>query len=107
MKTRTIQVYSDPSHAWAKVSLSELIDLEIAHKISKFSYCKQNKKGLVFVYLEEDCDLSLYVNALKAKNITYKFKENIGNKSSKIRNYYNYDFNAILNSLGLRLNYAN
>lgn len=85
MKTKTIIVYADPGHAWAKVSKKELVKLGIANEISGFSY----EKG-EFAYLEEDCDLGKYVMALKEKGIVFKFKETHTNRQSKIRNYYSY-----------------
>lgn len=82
---KTILVYADPGHAWAKVSKKELIILGIANEISGFSYEKQDS-----VFLEEDSDLSKYIDALKQNNILYKFKEHHTNKRSKIRNYFSY-----------------
>lgn len=79
---KTIQVYSDSGHAWAKVERSELVSLLLLGKISTFSYQRGD-----YVYLEEDCDLTLYVNALKAMNIECKFKESHTNKRSRIRSY--------------------
>jgi len=84
---KSITIYTDPSHGWAKVSLSELIKLNIADKISSYSYIHKND---LFAYLEEDCDLSTYLKALDAKGIKYKFKTLHTNKSSKIRSYARY-----------------
>lgn len=85
MRTKTITVYADPGHAWAKVSKKELIKLGIADKISSCSY--ENGE---YAFLEEDCDLETYILALRAKGIAYKFKENHTNRQSRIRNYYRY-----------------
>lgn len=85
MKTKLITVYADPGHAWAKVSKKELVKLGIANEISGFSY----EKG-EYAFLEEDSDLEKYLLTLKAKGITYRFKENHTNRQSKIRNYYRY-----------------
>jgi hypothetical protein len=83
MKNRTITVYSDPGHAWAKVSRAELIRLGLIDKISTYSY---QRKG--FVYLEEDCDLGLYIVALRDAGATIKFKEMVSReRQSKIRGY--------------------
>jgi hypothetical protein len=83
MKNRTITVYSDPGHAWAKVSRSELIRLGLIDKISTYSY---QRKG--FVYLEEDRDLGLYIVALRDAGATIKFKEMVSReRQSKIRGY--------------------
>lgn len=85
MRTKTIIVYADPGHAWAKVSKKELVKLGIANEISSFSYENGD-----FAFLEEDCDLEKYIMALRAKGIVYKFKETHTNRYSKIRNYYRY-----------------
>jgi hypothetical protein len=84
---KSITIYTDPSHGWAKVSLKELSRLNILDKISSYSYIHKN--GLN-AYLEEDCDLSTYLKALDAKGIQYKFKTLHTNKSSKIRSYSRY-----------------
>lgn len=85
MKTKTIIVYADPGHAWAKVSKKELVKLGIANEISGFSYERKE-----YAYLEEDCDLEKYVTALKAKGIVHKFRKTHTNRESKIRSYCPY-----------------
>jgi hypothetical protein len=88
IRTKIVQVYADPAHAWAKIPLKDLFVLGIADKISSCSYERND-----YVYLEEDCDLTIYRQALNAKGITLKFKENWTNRRSKIRNYSNYTKN--------------
>jgi len=87
---KSITIYTDPSHGWAKVTLKQLIRLNIADKISTYSYIRRNRSGAGFAYLEEDCDLSTYLQALDAKGINYMFKTLHTNKSSKIRSYSRY-----------------
>lgn len=84
-KTKVIQVFGDPGHAWARVHIKDLVKLDIAHKITPYSYIR----GL-YAYLEEDCDLGVLVTALKARGITPKFKESHTDKRSKIRSYCSY-----------------
>ena len=84
---KSIIIYTDPSHGWAKVSIKELLKLDIADKISTYSYIHKN--GLN-AYLEEDCDLGLYLKTLDAKGIKFKFIEKHTDKSSKIRSYNRY-----------------
>ncbi len=86
---KSITIYTDPSHGWAKVSLLELNNLDIMDKISTYSYMRSNK-GKTYAYLEEDCDLGLYLKTLDAKGIKFKFIEKHTNKSSKIRSYNRY-----------------
>ncbi len=79
-------LYSDPGHAWLKVPISLLNELSIADQISAYSYQKGN-----FAYLEEDCDLSAFMEAMEKANKPVTFKEHIcRNRSSKIRSYNQY-----------------
>lgn len=50
----------DPGHGWLRVPRTELTELGILDKISSYSYQTDDGK---FVFLEEDCDLTLYVEA--------------------------------------------
>jgi hypothetical protein len=56
--------YSDPGHGWLHVKLDELKELGIADKISGYSYIRGND-----VYLEEDCDMATFMNAMEAKGL--------------------------------------
>ena len=86
MKTTLIDtIYTDPGHGWVKVPVARLRKLGILDKITTYSYIRNN-----FAYLEEDCDFTTYVNALKAVGITPKFNEKHTNKYSKIRSYRHY-----------------
>lgn len=86
MKTTLIDtIYTDPGHGWVKVPLTRLSKLGIIDKITTYSYIRNDH-----AYLEEDCDFSTYISALKAVGITPKFKEVHTNKSSKIRSYRHY-----------------
>lgn len=60
------QFFEDPGHGWLKVQRSELRDLGIEHKISSFSYQEGQD-----VYLEEDCDISIFANAKLGKNYAF------------------------------------
>jgi hypothetical protein len=55
---KTLIHHNDPGHGWIAVKRKELEELGIADKISRFSY--QNGGT---VYLEEDCDLGVYLQA--------------------------------------------
>lgn len=90
---KSIIIYTDPSHGWAKVSLIELLKLNIADKISTYSYIHKN--GL-YAYLEEDCDLSTYLKALDSKGIAFKIIEKHTDKSSKVRSYNRYTLNRFI-----------
>lgn len=84
---KSIILYTDPAHGWAKVTLNELLKLNILDKISTYSYIHKN--GLN-AYLEEDLDLSTYLKALDDKGIKFRIIEKHTNKSSKIRSYNRY-----------------
>ena len=88
MKTKkiTLQMFSDPGHGWVRFPKARLVKLGIADKISTYSY--QNGAN---AFLEEDCDLSVLITALKASGYEdIKFKESWTNRLSKIRNYESY-----------------
>ena len=78
-------VYSDPGHAWCKVHRSLVENLGIAGEITAYSYQRGE-----YVYLEEDCDLSTFIKALRATGRTIQFREFHTDKQSKIRSYNHY-----------------
>jgi hypothetical protein len=84
-KKISIKVFADPGHAWARFPKAKLVQLGIADKISTYSY--QNGAN---AFLEEDCDLSVLVVALRDRGYEIKFNESHANKQSKIRNYATY-----------------
>jgi hypothetical protein len=84
-KKISIKVFADPGHAWARFPKAKLVSLGIADKISAYSY--QNGAN---AFLEEDCDLSVLVVALRDRGYEIKFNESHANKQSKIRNYPTY-----------------
>lgn len=55
----TIVMHEDPGHGWVQVPHSVIKVLGIGAKISGYSY-----RDSVYAYLEEDCDLSLFMRAL-------------------------------------------
>ena len=84
-KTIAIKVFADPGHAWARVAKSKLVKLGIADKISTYSYMNGSN-----AFLEEDCDLTLLITALRNRGYEIKFNESHTNRYSKIRNYQTY-----------------
>lgn len=58
--------YSDPAHAWLRISRKDAIKLDILDKISAYSY--MSEKGQ-YLYLEENCDARLAFAALKVSPI--------------------------------------
>jgi hypothetical protein len=55
---RVYIAHSDSGHGWLAVPRAELAELGIADRITPYSY----QRGET-VYLEEDCDLSTYIEA--------------------------------------------
>ena len=85
-KKISIKVFADPGHAWARFPKAKLVKLGIADKISPYSY--QNGTN---AFLEEDCDLSTLITALRESGYTdIKFKESHTDKRSKIRGFCTY-----------------
>ncbi len=75
----TYVFHTDPGHAWLEVSRNELNASGVASKISRYSYERGD-----FVYLEEDCDMSLFLNTL---NRHFAFDERHIDDTHPIRNY--------------------
>lgn len=88
-KTITLQSFSDPGHGWVRFPKLRLIKLGIADKISVYSY--QNGAN---AFLEEDCDLTVLVNALRNRGYEIKFKGGSSNRQSKIRSYDRFSTNG-------------
>mgnify|MGYP003353179931 FL=1 len=76
-----IKFYSDPSHGWAEVPIALINELRIGDKISNYSYMRGSN-----AYLEEDCDLSTFMNAVDQLNINIEFEDHTTNHDSWIRN---------------------
>lgn len=79
--------FSDPSHGWLKVKFTELLALNIAHKITSCSYHRKE-----YVYLEEDCDYATFIRAKHKSGEDVRIKQHTTNKESKIRSYPRYTF---------------
>ena len=77
----------DPAHGWVKVPKKMLLDLGIAEKISHYSYVRNE-----YAYLEEDGDLSTFLQACEERGITLEFRDRIcKNRYSKVRSYPSYN----------------
>ncbi len=81
----TFKAYSDPGHAWVAVKRDLLKKLGILEKITPFSY----QRGAT-VYLEEDQDLSTFVQAFTNQfgyKPTFSESHTVDNRRSPIRSY--------------------
>ena len=57
-------MHTDPGHGWLEVNRKDVQDLAISH----YSYQQGDK-----VYLEEDCDMPLYIYKLKSQGIAWNW----------------------------------
>lgn len=78
---RSLTFHADPSHAWLEVSLSDIQALGIGDKISRYSYIKGDR-----VFLEEDCDASVYLDKAKGEGWEISIKESYTDHESFVRN---------------------
>lgn len=81
----TLNYFNDPGHGWVAVKRAKLIELGIADRISPYSY----QRGAT-VYLEEDCDASLFLDTLNAAGHTYTLRYKHTDRNSPIRSYERY-----------------
>ena len=77
-----LRFYSDPGHGWLAVSRKTLEKYVDPKEISIYSYQRKDR-----VFLEEDCDASKFLVALRKAGVTYAFAESNTNRRSKIRSY--------------------
>jgi hypothetical protein len=82
---QTFTFYADPSHGWLEVPRDLLHDLGIADDISRYSYQRLDK-----VFLEEDCDLSLFTRAMGAAGREFKTADIHTNGDSFVRSLPSY-----------------
>jgi len=80
--------HSDPGHGWLCVKIAELEALGIADKITGFSYMRKQS-----AYLEEDTDLTTYINALKSRGYELEtVNGKIFNKDHPIKRFQPYQY---------------
>ena len=90
----------DAGHGWVKVPAYLLKTLNIHNEITSFSYYLNG-----FAYLEEDGDTGLFFKAYReAFGFDPKLRDRIcRERRSKVRNYFGYSPQLVLNSLGLTI----
>lgn len=73
--------HSDDGHGWLEVTTAQLKDVGVPlSSISPYSYRKGNT-----LYLEEDCDAGIFVQAYRAKHDSFDFEERNYNGQHWIR----------------------
>ena len=85
---RTYTIYEDGGHAWIKVPVAHLFLLgSVVGDITPYSYIYRHH-----AYLEEDCDLTKFLNAYHAvmgRDPKYKTVVRVSGRS-KVRSYPRY-----------------
>ena len=99
METQRYKIYADSGHSWLKVDKSELFNLKIASKITNYSYEEDG-----YVYLEEDCDATLFINAKKEHGIEVDGDFIYSDGDSIVRSYQHYKKPCVVLSFGSRGN---
>jgi len=91
MKTQKLTFHCDRGHGWLEVPREDIDALGIADQISAYSYAMAaTHKRAGMVYLEEDCDASLFLDAAKAAGWTIQIVEKYTDTDSPIRNMKRY-----------------
>ncbi|MFW6046542.1 MAG: hypothetical protein ACOCP4_01985 [Candidatus Woesearchaeota archaeon] len=75
----------DPGHGWISVPRKYLYYLGIENDISPYSYQKGNR-----VYLEEDKDAMIFINAAKSAGWEISLKDSFNKTWSWVRNLERY-----------------
>jgi hypothetical protein len=78
----TYNYLQDPGHGWLQVPMTEIKKLGLAQKISVYSYRKGDS-----AFLEEDCDMSLFIQAMNATGQEFKLNEVHTNYDSPVRSF--------------------
>ena len=73
--------FEDPGHGWMEVPVQLIALLGIRDRISAYSYRKGD-----MAYLEEDCDLSEFMEACRGQGIEVKY-DRVYQEHTPIRNY--------------------
>lgn len=84
--------YEDAGHGWLKVPTRELLKLGIVEQITPYSYLSKDGR---FAFLEEDCDLTTFVDAKTAIGEKWPYVVRHSERS-RIRNYPHYQSDWIL-----------
>jgi hypothetical protein len=82
MRNLDIHFHADPAHGWAEIPLDLIQELGISGQISRYSYRRGEN-----AYLEEDCDLALFMRGAESKGWIIKFIEHHSNHDSVVRSY--------------------
>ncbi len=84
MREKTYHFYGDPGHGWLRVSRTELKRLGMESQITPCSFVSPSGK---WIYLEEDCDAPLFIQAVKAEGHDIRLVPHHTDGDSHIRSY--------------------
>lgn len=91
MKTQKLIFHCDRGHGWLEVPREDIDALGLADQISAYSYAMAaTHKRAGMVYLEEDYDANLYLDAAKAAGYTLQIVEKYTDTDSPVRNMSRY-----------------
>ena len=62
--SKTLTYHTDPGHGWLQVSQTDLDDVGLSY--TDFSSCSYTDSK--FLFLEEDCDMAVFMLAFRAKH---------------------------------------
>jgi len=62
MEFKSYTFYEDPGHGWLQVPKKDITELNIQDDISDYSFVDDDN-----VYLEEDCDVAIFIRAWSLK----------------------------------------
>ena len=86
---KTFHFYTDPGHGWLAVKKQFLETLGIAAQITPYSYQHGDT-----AYLEEDCDMTVFLQALKKTGIEVEITIHHTDQDSRIRSYASYRYSV-------------
>lgn len=84
--------FHDAGHGWLRVPLRLLQTLGIQGKVSSFSYeWEDSREEVTYVYLEEDCDMPLFMRKATEEGYKINIKEQYcGRVAQSIRQLRSY-----------------
>ena len=85
-KHLSLVFHSDPAHGWLEVDRDHIADLGLCHRVSRASYVSDRN-----VYLEEDCDMPLFLNVAEQFEWAVSYDESHCDALSNIRNLSRYE----------------
>jgi len=84
---RVYTYHTDPGHGWLEVPYRDVLNAGLSmNDFKDFSYARVDNY-VAKLYLEEDCHMPLFLNALEAKGIKFKLKEKYHKTDAPMRDW--------------------